>query len=222
MKEGELLYFTPAEFVVMMELAGKGPYSMIRGAGPEPDDMALIQAFSSLFQREMIVRNGDGFELSGKGRPFAGMRSAQYVVLISAVQSHGFAAVCYVGKRELWLVELVDDLLSQRCRLQRIDRRSVKEWLFDAELLEPPALSEEDAFELGELFEDELSAPSGSVLLKLERHVNGGDLLFAYELMAGKGCQLVVCSGAQGRPAEIYTVEALSRMLAECFGKEST
>ena len=29
MMEGELLYFTPADFVVMMELAGERPYSMM-------------------------------------------------------------------------------------------------------------------------------------------------------------------------------------------------
>lgn len=220
MREGELLYFTPAEFVVMMELAGTGKYSMVHSDEPELDNIALIQAFSTLFQRELIQRKDDGFILSDSGRPFQDIRSAQFVVLLSAVNSHGFAAACYVTEKELWLVEFVDNVLSKRYRLQMIERKAIKEWFFNAGILEPPILSETDTAELGELFKDKLTEPSGNILLRLERFLNGGASVCAYEILEGKGIKLVVRSDHEGCAAEIYTVEALSRMLTECFRKE--
>ena len=56
MRDGELLYFTPAEFILMMELSGSGRYSLLQPPDPEPDDCAFLEAFSSLFRRGMLLR----------------------------------------------------------------------------------------------------------------------------------------------------------------------
>ena len=218
MRAGELMYFTLAELIVMMELADGGAYSMIRWDA-QPDDIGLVQALASLFQRGLILREGDRLALSAKGRPFSGMKQAGTALLLSAMPS-GRVVVCYVGKDAIWLVEPVDEVLTQRFRLQQIERAAICDWLTEAEFLEFPLLHDADAAELSRLFEDELSEPSGSVHLRLERYVNGGPLLCTYEVTEGRGGRLVTRRDDQGCAAEIYTDEALSRMLTECFGEE--
>lgn len=220
MSEGSLLYFTPAEYIVMMELAGSGTYSMLRGGGLEPDNPQLIQAFSSLFQREIIVRTGDRFVLSEKGFCFSNMKQARFAVLLSAAPV-GFAAMCYVGEQTLYLAELADDILSWRYRLRQMDRSTIRDWLIDAAALQIPALRDEDAAELEQLLEDDLKKPSGSVLFRLERHMNGGPPLCAYELTAGRSGEFLVRKDTQGCTAKIYTEDALSQMLTECFGEDA-
>ena len=218
MREGELIYFTPAEYIVVMELAEGEPYSLLQCDGMEPDDAALEQAFASLYKRGLILRTGERFELSDSGREFAAMRSARFAVQISA--GRNFAAACYVSGEELWTAELVSDILSQRFRVQRLGRKAAVDWLLDAEVLPRPKLSEQDAAELAELFADELSEPSGRVVAKLERHFNGGERLCGYELVEGKVGAIAVRSDAQERTAWIYTEQALERLLTECFGGE--
>lgn len=216
----EVLYFTPAEYIVMMELAGGGHYSVLRGSGLEPDDNALVQAFSSLYQRGMILRAGEGFALSDKGSAFPSMKRARWAVLVSAVPA-GLAAVCYVAEDGAWVAQLADDILSWRYRLLRLERDEVAAWLAEAAQLEPPVLRDADIAELGEVPRDPAVGPGDSVLLRLERHINGGGLLCSYEVAAGSGGQRVVRRDSQGCSAAIYTQEALERMLEECFGEEA-
>lgn len=220
MKVDKLLYFTPAEYIVMMELAGGGAYSMLCDIGLEPDDSSLVQAVALLFQRGLIHRQGDGFALSGSGRPFFDMRQARIAVLLSSVPA-GRAAVCYLGKDALWLLESVDDLLTRRYRLRQVERGAIRSWLEDAELLDPPVLCDADAAELGLLLADMLNEPSGELVFRLERHINGGPLLCAYELLEGRSGRIVVRQDDQSRTAGLYTEEALSQMLIECFGEEN-
>lgn len=217
MREGQGIYFTPAEFVLLMELAGGKNYSMIRSPRSEPDEAALTQGFATLYQRGLIRREGEGFVLSGQGRVFSQLRGARYAVLLSSRK--GFAAACYPGEKELWMVELVDELLTQRYRVQGLLEEDLKQWLLDREVLDPPTLGREDTQELERLFGDLLADPRGEGTFRAERYQNGGDLVDKYELIPSAGGNLLVHSGAQGRTAELYTEEALSDMLAECFGK---
>ena len=217
MKQGELLYFTPAEFIVMMELSGAGKYSMLRAPGLQAGKDDLVQAFSSLFRRGMLLRQGDRLVPAGEGRVFAEMKRARFAVL---ALSQGSAAVFYVGREALWLAELAESPLAACYRLGRVDRGGLRRWLEDAGMLETPALCDADARELGQLFEDELDEPSGRVLLRLERARNGGTALCVYELLMGKSGKLLTRADGQERTAQIYTQEALTRMLEECFEED--
>lgn len=220
MTDGELLYFTPAEFIVMMELAGTGPYSIPRRGEPDLSGGALAQAFSSLFQRGLIERRGDRFAPSDSGGMFRRIRRAASVVMISAGGLNPCSLACYGAGEELWLVECVDDVLSTRYRVQRRAREDMAGWLLDREVLPVPRLGEEDTGELLRLLRGELARPAGAVLLRFDVYRNGGDAAFSYELLAGSGITLIVRRERDGRTAEIYTREALSRLLAECFGEE--
>ena len=218
--EGELLYFTPAEFVVMMELAGEGPYSMMFVEASEIGDEALTRAFTTLFQRGLIAPKGTGFMISAKGRMFEMLRQAHSVVMISAEDARGYTAGCYVAEKALWLVECVDTVLYKQFRVQKAGPDGMKQWLFDKEAFEQPVLDRESAKELAGEFEDELSNPAGRRLLKLERYHNGGGLICTYELLAMDGCNVVTRRESESCAAEICTVEAVSDILLECFGKD--
>ena len=113
MRDGELLYFTPAEFILMMELSGSGRYSLLQPPDPEPDDCAFLEAFSSLFRRGMLLREEENFRPGGRGSFFSGLRGAPWVVFLSS-ETELYGAACYVGDGVLWLVELADDLLARR------------------------------------------------------------------------------------------------------------
>lgn len=219
MIEGELLYFTPAEFVVMMELAGEGPYSMMFTDETEIDDVALTQAFTTLFQRDLIFQQGVKFMHSSRGQLFKSLRQAQFAVMISAENAHRYTAGCYVANEVLWLVECIDTALSKQLRLQKLRYGDIEQWLLDKEIFEKPVLDEENARYLADEFREVLANPAGSQMLKLERYHNGGASICTYELLAMDGCNVVVRRGIDGCIAKIYTVEAMSRMLSECFGR---
>lgn len=220
MREGELLYFTPAEFVVMMELAGEEPYSMMFVEASEIEDEALTRAFTTLFQREMITQTGTGFALSAKGRLFEALRRARFVVMISAEEPHGYTAGCYVAGDALWLVECTDTVLHKQLRIQKTGYGGIRQWLMDKETFVQPVLGRENVGELARELEDKLADPEGRQLLRLERYQNGGALICTYELLAMDGCNVVVRRESESCAAEICTVEAVSHMLRECFGKE--
>lgn len=218
MRDGELLYFTPAEFILMMELSGSGRYSLLQPPDPEPDDCAFLEAFSSLFRRGMLLREGENFRPGGRGSFFSGLRGAPWVVFLSS-ETELYGAACYVGDGVLWLVELADDLLARRYRVQQLTPRKLARQLLDAGVLEPPLLHREDAQELETRLEDLLSEPSGPVTLRLERYENGGGLKGAYTVRAGPGGGLLVRDSGTDRSVELYTAEALSQVLEECFGE---
>ena len=220
MMEGELLYFTPAEFVVMMELAGEGPYSMMFVEAPEIGDDALAQAFTTLFQRGLIARAGTGFRLNARGQLFEALRRARFVVMISAENTRGYTAGCYVAEEALWLVECIDTPLENQFRVQKAEHDGMRQWFLDRETFEQPILRREDVKDLTREFEDELSDPVGRRLLKLERYHNGGGLICTYELLALDGCNVTVRRELESCAAEICTVEAILDMLLECFGKD--
>lgn len=204
---------------MMMELAGKGPYSMLSG-GSEPDAPALVEAFSTLFGRGLIERKDDRFALSAAGYPFARMRDARCATAVRA--AWGYDAMAYPSGEALWIAELSRDPLSQWYRVRRTGRDTLEAWLFDARVLQPPLLTDGDAAEVKKLFAEELRRPSGNMLASFQTYRSGGQLLRAYELRMVQGGQLILYGGPEEeRKAEIYTVEALARMLAECFGKDS-
>lgn len=212
------LYFSPAEFAVMLELAGEAPCSLLRGR-ETPGNEALTQAFAALFQRGLLLRSGNRFSVSGPGQMFACMRSAPWAVFISGKRPYESAAVCYAGDGILWLVELADVILSHQYRVQPLERAEVREWLFSAGFLERPLLTEEDTAELTGLFAGELAESGVRPLLRLEKHVNGGPLLTVYEVGKGRSGQLVYTRSGAEHETAIFTEEALARMLADCFGK---
>jgi len=220
MIEGRLLYFTPAEFVVMMELSGEEPYSMVFVNEAKIDDAALTYAFTTLFQRDLISREGTGFKLSSKGLLFKKLRQAQFVVMISIENVYEHTAGCYVAEDALWLVECTNTVLSKQFRVQEVSRDAIQQWLLEKGTFAPPVLSKENAEELLQEFKGKLEAPVGNQLLKLERYKNGGTHICTYKLLAVDGCNVVVRRGTDSNVSEIYTVEAMSHMLTECFGKD--
>ena len=208
----EVLYFTQAEFMLLLELAGGGECSLLSD-GVRPEREALTLAFAARFQRGMLRRQGEGFALEGTGVLFADIRSAPWAVCLSSPE--GERGVCYVGEEGLWLVELADTILTRQYRVRRMDRLSMEQWLFDSELLERPVLTCEDLSELGAL-EEELPGLDRQTLLRLEKRRNGGPVMELYEVYQN-GVQRGISRNGQDVN---YTQEALSQMLTDCFVKE--
>ncbi len=202
----------------MLELAGGSPCSLLRDSST-PDGTALTKAFISLFQRGLVEREKDRLAVSGEGRLFARLRNAPTAVVMSRRSSVGGESICYVEEDILFLVELVDAILARQYRLQALRRPELAAWLLDAGLLDRPILTDEDIPELASLFTDELEENAGQALFRLEKYRNGGELLETYELRRGKSGRLLYHADMAACGTEIYTTEALSRMLTACFGK---
>lgn len=215
MRDEKILYFSPAEFMILLELA-EGSACSLLSDGTGPEDHKLTAAFTSLFQRGLIQRDKDGFVLSAAGKIFAGIRNAPWAVYISG--RSGGAALCYWSKDSLWLAELADVILATQYRVRQLDRSGLEQWLFDSGLLAPPALTAEDVCELeslpGEEPEDAVIQP----LLRLEKHINGGPAVEIYQVYK-RGGRWRICRDG-GNQDIYYTREALSDMLTDCFGKE--
>lgn len=203
----------------MLELAGEPPCTFLQ-AGGTLDDTDLMKAFISLFQRGLIAREKDRLAVSGEGKMFAQLRGAPVAVVMRKLPGGG-EFICYAAENILFLVELTEAILTRQYRLRELDWSELAAWLFDAGLLYQPALADEDAAELALLFADELEENSGKVLFRLEKYRNGGELLEAYELRLGKGGRLLYHANETECGTEIYTKEALLRMLTACFGKGS-
>lgn len=212
---GAAVYFSPAEFVVMLELAGGGPCSVLLGR-EELDDSALTGAFAALFRRGLICRAGERLELSAAGVMFRRMRSAGQAVVLSRPQRQEKLAICYVDGEGVELVEPVDAILQEQYRVQRLDVEGLKSWMLDTGLLSIPALRDEDAFERNAMLAEEAVPPPGDTVLLLERYDNGGGLTGTFEVRRWRGNRLIVRDGVE---ACLYTAESLERMLADCFGR---
>lgn len=212
------LYFLPAEFLTLLEMAGGGRCSLL-SAGEEPDDGALRQAFVSLFQREMIARQGDGFVLTSEGKLFENMRNAPWAVSVFWRQPRPGRALCYVSDNALWLVELVDVIVAVQYRVRQMEREELGRWFLENGLLERPILTDADTAEFGALFGGLLEEAGGPVELLIEKYCNGGRRLVSHEVIRCRGQRIIRSQGPDGIAAAVYTKEALSRMLADCFGK---
>lgn len=202
----------------MLELAGASPCSLLRD-GNTPDDAALTKAFISLFQRGLVEREKDRLAVSGEGRLFVRLRNAPTAVAMSRQAPVCSESICYVEEDVLFLVELADAILTRQYRLQALSRPGLAAWLLDAGLVDRPVLTDGDIPELTSLFTDELEENAGQALFRLEKYRNGGELLETYELRRGKSGRLLYHAGMTDCGTEIYTTEALSRMLTACFGK---
>lgn len=212
---GGAVYFSPAELLVMLELAGGGPCSVLLGR-EELDGGALTGAFAALFRRGLICREGERLELSAAGAMFRRMRSAPRAVVLSRPQEEQKRAICYVDGEGVDLVEPVDAILQEQYRVQRLDAEGLKGWMLDTGLLSVPALRDEDGSERNALLAQEPIPPPGEALLLLECYRNGGGPVGTFEVRRWRGSRLIVRDGAEGC---LYTAESLDRMLEDCFGK---
>lgn len=212
------MYFSPAEFLVMLELSGSSR-CLVLLQPDEPDDEELTQAFASLFRRGLIRRERDEFRVSGGGELFSELCSAPWAVLISS--GEGNRALCYTGGDRVCLVEPVDMILRRQYRMRRLDPEQLRDWLFEAQLLQPPVLQAEDAAELDVLLEQAQDELPGDVLLRMEKCRNGGGPAETFEIRRWSGGRLIACMGPGGRRYAAYTAQSLQHMLEACFGKES-
>lgn len=209
------LYFTTAEFMVLLELADGGDCSLL-STGTAPGTDALTSAFTSLFQRGLIQKSGDRFVLSAAGNLFAGIRNAPLAVYIS--NGYEKMSLCYAEDEAFWLTELSDAILSTQYRIRELDWAGLEQWLFDSGQLKAPVLTAEDVREWDALLAVEPDTTSIQPILRLEKHVNGGPVIGIYEVYKHRGYWRVRWD--EGKQDLYYSKEALSDMLADCFGKE--
>lgn len=215
------LYFSPAEFIVMLDLAGKGPCSILfRQEALE--DSELVLAFASLFQRGLILRENGRLVLSGAGEPFRQMLDAPWAVIVSNPRQEEPAAICYLREGDAWIVEPADVILRRQYRVWRTGPEELRSWLFDTGLLRPPVLEDADTAELDAMLEHEAEVKPRpeQASLRLERRVNGGETVDVYELCRWWGQQMLIRRGKDETQATLYTRQTLERMLTDCFWRE--
>ena len=218
MKEGRRLYFSEEEFALLLELAPGGEYTLFL-TKQELDDRQLSAAFASLYQRGLLVREGETFSLSAAGVFFQELRNASSLVLLCRERPERKTALCYVNKHTLWLAELLGGSPAERYRLSAHRRGELAQWLTDTEFLPAPLLADEDTRELKVLFADQLELePESGEIARLTRYTSQGKELGSYTLFPGKGCQLLRVNSPEGTELRFYTQEALRQMLRECLG----
>ena len=209
-------YFTPAEFMILLELAGGEDCSLL-GNGTTPETEALTTAFTSLFQRGLIQKSGDRFILSRTGTLFAHIRNAPLAVYMFSAS--GKISLCYAEEETFWLTELADTILSTQYRIRQLDRSGLEQWLFDCGQLKVPVLTLEDVQEWEALLPKSLDTERIPIqtIFRLEKHINGGPIIEIYTVYKYRGRWRIRWD--EGKQDLYYTKEALLYMLTSCFGK---
>ena len=100
MNEGELLYFTQAELEIMLDLSVGAAHTLYR-IGPPPDDDALTAAFTSLYQRGFLTREGDTLSPAPKAGFFRRMGAAPFAVTLKTRYPRPAVVLLYGGGETL-------------------------------------------------------------------------------------------------------------------------
>lgn len=212
------LYFTQAELEVMLELSGGAAHTLYR-LEPPPDDASLVKAFASLYQRGFLARTESGLTPTAQGGFFRDMSGAPLAVALTMRHPRESTALCYCDTETVWVCEYLRTAISVQVRLSRILLEKLETWLFEAEILPPPVLTDADADEWLRTWSGETNPDS--LRLRLEQYRNGGELLGVYEVLCGDGVPLIRLRQGGQMSVSLYTVEALRLMLARCFRKDS-
>jgi|GEM_PF-6134653 len=219
MSEEKGIYFSTAEFFILLELAGQSRCTLL-DSGEIPNDTELRQAFVSLFQRKLIEPTGKDFALLGKGKNFVEIKQAPYAVSITWRQPYPRRALCYVTENALWLAELVDVILTAQYRIRRLHRREMIRWLLETGLLTLPSLTNADTKEMKALLFNSMEELSGSTALSLEKYRNGGGLVTSYEMFRRRGYKFIRIRDNGDCEVKMYTKETVKWMLKDCFGSD--
>lgn len=218
MNEGIYLYFSEAEFAVMLELAEGGEYSCFLTQS-QWENRQLVGAFVGLYQRGWIVQTQDMFTVSEKGTFFREIRNAHNIVLIRKQQQNPKTVVCYVQEGTLWLAEWLSSGVQKRYRLSTMRSNNVRKWLFDSGILQPPLLTDRDAEKLMKLFEEEgeREIPQDT-MVQLTKYSGDGKILSSYTLFSNKVGLFLKRQDEKNSEDRFYTVDVLNQMIRECFG----
>ena len=170
-----------------------------------------------------FARKDGRFVPTPEGAFFRELHAAKHAFYLESVRPVRNSTVLYPasGKETFYMVEIVPSRENLQYRLSRITRKGIREWLFDSGILEEPVLSAEDAVELNSLAEEDAdqSAPEDrQVILGLRDYGPGGRILAEAEIFQTGAEQYI--AGPDAAPAEVFTEEALDRLLDRCFGKE--
>ena len=115
----------------------------------------------------------------------------------------------------------IGERLSKKYGIPYYDKNIIRLASDDSGILEEPVLSAEDAVELNSLAEEDAdqSVPEDrQVILGLRDYGPGGSILAEAEIFQTGAEQYI--AGPDAAPAEVFTEEALDRLLDRCFGKE--
>ena len=221
MKEETLFYFSEAEFLLMLTLCGGVGCSVFIDE-KRADDDALRRAFLNLCRRGLLQLSKDGREILpvGNGRLFESLRDAPYAVRLWSGRRG--SALCYASGSEIWVAEPLEDPFRADCRLRKLPRPGLTPWLYQSGFLDPPDLMDGDVLEFGGLFADGLYQADAKALLRMEQFRNGGAFLQEYEILDGNGKRIVRRRNGMEEKTEIYTFDALDRMMNECFGVQAS
>lgn len=233
MKDEERIYFSFCEFLLMMEFSGEGDYILFQEENiPEREEM--VRALWLLTKRGMLEERGESFIPSARGAFFRELSAAKHAWYLEASRPARSSTVFYPAAKTdvFYMAEVVPSAAGIQYRVSRITKKGIRDWLFDSGILDLPVLSAEDVPELNAYLSD--SSGSGGteekgqertlpeerdVILGIREYGPGGRVLSEAEVFQAGAEQYV--AGPETGPEEIFTEEALDRLLARCFGKES-
>lgn len=202
--------FSQSEFLAMLLLAG-GAESTVGMLEETVNAETLAEAFTKLFARGLIKREGETLSPAGEGELFFEISRAKRAVVLSS--PIGRTVVCYVRPKSIWACEL----MTQGLRVKEWTPKGLAVWLVDSGLLEPPTLRDEDAGELDAFCDDAAPSAQQEKLLTLERYENGGKLLEQYEIVRIGMVTSIVFKAGDEETVKPYTMEGQERLLNVVF-----
>ena len=222
MKEDERLYFSFCEFLLMMEFSGEDDYILFQEE-PLPSKEQMLDALLKLSVRGLLEERDGRFVPTPEGAFFRELHAAKHAFYLESVRPVRNSTVFYpaVRKGTCYMVEIIPSRESLQYRLSRITKKGIRDWLFDSGILDAPVLSAEDAVELNSFAEEgtEQNDPEDrQVILGIRDYGPGGGILAEAEIYQTGAEQYIL--GPDAASAEVFTDEALDRLLDRCFGKE--
>ena len=152
MKEEKLLYFSPAELMVMLAISGYDCWIPDYGSAPHmPDDRELTRALAELFQRGMLQREGERLVPAGDGLLFCGLGQAENAVLLQSRSDR--SGTTYISSSGMWFVEVREE----GYRLQELRQEALPKWLEETFELTLPTIPDAEAEAFAERYPDVLS-----------------------------------------------------------------
>ena len=224
MAGSDVIYFTPEEFLLMMEFSGGGEYVLFREEKmPERED--ILQAAFRLYRRKYIREEDGKFLPEKNGLFFKKLHDAPWAVLAEPASPEIPDTAFYPAGADFYMVEYLQDDRVKTCRLSTITRPGIRAWLTDAGVLDEPFISDGDTEDLNAVFAaqeedggDEEENHETAVTFR--KTGPGGLLLEEAEVFRNSRGWFIRTAGQEGEGPEWYTTEALERMLDRCFGKE--
>lgn len=222
--EERLVYLSPEEFALLMELTGSTDYKLYflesDLVNERLDSSRLTKAFGDLYKRGFIERTKTGFILGPNAKFISDIAHTTHIVHFESGNCKCAAVLLYVCRAMIWRIEVLCGNLAERYRIGMLKKNKLSKWLFESGILRQPRLTDEDMKFLCSSDTIEEAANSDAPdMLRITIYDSFGNQIAAYKV-SDSAIGTILCHSDSGLCTEYYTQEALDRLLMICLCPE--